>query len=38
MNLIRIQPDPALHAARHAQYQQQGFEIFWNGIKTGDGE
>jgi AcrR family transcriptional regulator len=34
MNLIRMQPDPAQQAA----YSQQGFEIFWDGIKTGSGD
>ena len=30
MNLIRTQPDPAMRE----QYIEQGFEIFWNGIKN----
>jgi AcrR family transcriptional regulator len=30
MNIIRTQPDPA----KQAETIQQGFEIFWNGIKT----
>ncbi len=33
MNLIRIQPDPA----RYDDWINQGFEIFWNGIKTEPG-
>ncbi|NPV77810.1 MAG: TetR/AcrR family transcriptional regulator [Anaerolineae bacterium] len=32
MNLIRVQPDPNIQA----QYIQQGFEIFWNGIKQAE--
>lgn len=30
MNLIRRQPEPA----KRAEYIDQGFEIFWNGIRT----
>lgn len=30
MNLVRMQPDPA----QREDYIRQGFEIFWNGIRT----
>jgi len=30
MNIIRMQPDPA----KQEETIQQGFDIFWNGIKT----
>ncbi len=33
MNLIRMQPDPA----RYDDWINQGFDIFWNGIKTEPG-
>ncbi len=33
MNLIRMQRDPT----RHDEWINQGFEIFWNGIRTGTG-
>lgn len=33
MNIIRMQPDPA----HENQWIDQGFEIFWNGIKTEPG-
>lgn len=33
MNLVGAQPDPAQQEA----YIRQGFELFWDGIKTGEG-